>query len=151
MEQVFPSLGHRCASTALPPASDVLSMAQTFLVDSSGCMPRLRLVEPGGQRFHACHWYTSLGPRLAHGSVAEVLAALVGLLPRSGCCPSLGDLSGHIWGRGESRLYHHVPTCIAGYVNLAVCLLVPVDPGETQNPVDLLFRCRGRGNPVLFN
>jgi len=63
-------------------------------------MPGLQLVEPRGQRFHACHRDRSLGPRLALKSVAEVLAALVGLPLRLLCRPSLGDSSSPVRGRG---------------------------------------------------
>jgi hypothetical protein len=42
-------------------------------------LPRLESVEPGSQRLHACHRNGSLGPCLALESVAEGLAALIGL------------------------------------------------------------------------
>ena len=62
-----------------PPAFVVISVAEPLQVDSSGRVPGLQSVEPGGQRFYACHRDRSLGPRLALESVAEVLGALVGL------------------------------------------------------------------------
>jgi len=79
---VLPRLGH-CPST--PPAFVVISVAEPFQVNSGGRMPGLQSVEPSGQRLHACHRDRSLGPRLALESVAEVLAALVGLPLRLGC------------------------------------------------------------------
>ena len=89
-EEVLPRLGH---SPSTPPAFVVVSVAEPLEVDSSGRMPGLQSVEPGGQRFHTCHRGRSLGPRLALESVAEVLAAHVGLPPRLRCGPSLGDSS----------------------------------------------------------
>ena len=48
-------------------------------------MPGLESVEPGGHRLYACHRDRSFGPCLALESVAEVLAALVGLPLRLSC------------------------------------------------------------------
>ena len=79
---MLPCLGH-CPST--PPAYVVISVAEPFQVNSSGRMPGLQSVEPSGQRVYTCHQDRSLGPRLALESVAEVLAALVGLPLRLGC------------------------------------------------------------------
>ena len=45
-EEVLPRLGH-CPST--PAAFVVISVGEPFQVDSSGRMPRLESVEPGGQ------------------------------------------------------------------------------------------------------
>jgi hypothetical protein len=80
-EEVLQRLGH-FAST--PPAHVVISVAESFQVNSSGHVPGLQSVEPSGQRLYACHRDRSLGPRLAHESVAEVLAASVGLPLRLG-------------------------------------------------------------------
>jgi hypothetical protein len=77
-EDMFPRVG--CpASAAASAAFVLLSVAELFYVDSSGCMPALWSVEPGSQRLHASHRNGSLGPCLGLDSVAEVLAALVGL------------------------------------------------------------------------
>ena len=81
-EEVLPGQGH-CPST--PPALVVISVAEPFQVNSTGRMPGLQSVEPSGQRLYACHRDRSLGPCLALESVAEVLAAPVGLPLRLGC------------------------------------------------------------------
>jgi len=82
---VFPSLGHRPASTAALLAFVVLTLAEPLYVDSSGCMPGFESEEPGGRRFHAWHLDRSLRPPLGLESVAEVLAALVGIPFHFGC------------------------------------------------------------------
>jgi len=84
-EEVFLHLGRRPASAAAPPTFVVLSVAEQFLVDSSGSMPALQSVKLGSQRYNAWHQNRSLGLRLALESVAEVLAALVGLSLCLGC------------------------------------------------------------------
>jgi len=73
----------RCPST--PPALVVISVAEPFQVNSCGRVPGLQWVEPSGQRLYACHRDRSVGPCLALESVAEVLAAPVGLPLRLGC------------------------------------------------------------------
>ena len=81
-EQVLPRLGH-CPST--PPAYVVISVAEPFLIDCSGRMPRIQSVERVGQRLLAYHQDTPVSPRLDLESVAEVPAALVGLPFRLSC------------------------------------------------------------------
>jgi hypothetical protein len=61
-------------------------------------MPGHQSVEPGGQRFYACHRDWSFNPRLALESVAEVLAARVGLPLCLYCRPSLGDMYSSVRG-----------------------------------------------------
>jgi len=75
-EEVVMRLGH---SPATPPAFVVILVAEPHYVDSSGHMPGRQWVESGGQRHYACHLDRSFGPRHASVSVADVLAALVGL------------------------------------------------------------------------
>jgi len=89
-EEVLPCLGH---SPSTPPAFVVVSVAEPLQVDSTGGMPGLQSVEPGGQQFHVCHRDRSLGPHLALESVAEEHATLVGLQLCLRCRPSLGDQS----------------------------------------------------------
>jgi len=81
-EEVLPRLGH-CLST--PPALVVISVAESFRVNSTGRVPGLQSVKPSGQPLDACHQDRSLGPRLALESVAKVFAAPVGLPLRLGC------------------------------------------------------------------
>ena len=133
-EEVHPSLGHIPSTT---PAFVVISVTEPLQVDSSGRMPGLQLVEPGGQRFYACHRDRSLGPRLALESVDEVLAALVGLPLRLSCRPSFGDSSSPVRGRAVWPLYHCTPACVSGQVGLTVCFFVSGDAGVSRYQVDL--------------
>jgi hypothetical protein len=82
VEEVLLHLGH-CLST--PPALVIISVAESFQVNSRWRVPGHQSVEPSGQRLYACHRDRSLGPCLALESVAEVLAAPVGLPLHLGC------------------------------------------------------------------
>jgi len=62
-------------------------------------MSRLQLGEHGGQRFYACHWDGSFGPRRSLEYVAEVLAARVALPLRISSRPSLRDSSSPVRAR----------------------------------------------------
>jgi len=143
-EEVLPRLGH---SPSTPPAFVVVSVAKPHYVDSSGRMPGLQSVEPGGQQFHACHRDRSLGPRLALECVAEVLAALVGLPPRLHYRPCLGDSSSPVRGRGLWPLYHSASECVSGQIGLAVRFLVSGDAGVSRDPVDLGCDAVGEETP----
>ena len=81
VEEVLPRLGH-CPAT--PPALVVIWVAEPVQTNSSGRMPRLQSVESSGQQLYDCHRDRSLGPCLAHESVAEVLVEPVGLPLRLG-------------------------------------------------------------------
>jgi len=108
-------------------------------------MPGLHSVESGGQRLHTCHRDRSLGPHLALESVAEVLAALVGLPLHLPYGPSLGDSSSPVRGLGVWMLYHCAAACVMCQVGLTVCLLVPGDAGVFRAPVDRGCDAAGEG------
>jgi len=80
--EVLPHLVH-CPSTC--PALVVVSVAEPFQLNSGWWLPRHQSVEPSGQQLHACHQDRSLCACLALETVAEVLAAPVGLPLRLGC------------------------------------------------------------------
>jgi hypothetical protein len=75
-KEVLPHPG-RCPCP--PPSFIVLSVAEPFWVDSSGCMPALWFAEHNSQRLNTHNRNRSLGSRLSLESIAEVLAAFVGL------------------------------------------------------------------------
>ena len=81
-EEVLPHLGHRPSTQQ---SFVVISVGKPLVVDFSSLMPRLQSVEPGGLQIYACHRDRSFGPRLALETVAEVVAALVGLPLRLSC------------------------------------------------------------------
>jgi len=144
VEEVLPGQGH---IPSTPPAFVVISVAEPPQVDSSGRVPGLQSVEPGGQRFYACHQDRSLGPRLALESVAEVLAALIGLPHRLSCRPSFRDSSSPVRGRGVWPLYHCAPACVSGQVGLTVSFFVSEDAGVARDPMDLSRDAVGEETP----
>jgi hypothetical protein len=133
---VFPLAGPRPASAATTAAFVVILVAEPFEVDSSGCIPGLEAVEPGRNRVHICHRNRSLGPCLALGSVAEVLAARVGLPLCLGCGFPLSDLFSSIPSQGVWPLYHRASTGVTGEVWLADCLFNSGDAGVSLDPVN---------------
>jgi len=141
---VLHRLGH---IPSTPPAFVVVSVAEQLQVDSIGCVPGLRLVEPGVQRFDACHRDRSLGPRLTLESVAEVLAALVGLPLLHSCQPSFRDSSSPVRGRGVWPRYHCAPACVSGQVGLTVSLSVSGDAGVSRDPLSLDCHAVGEETP----
>jgi len=70
---------------SIPPALVVISVAERFQINTSGRVPVVQSVEPNNQLLYACHRDMSLGLCLALESVAEVLAASVGLPLRLAC------------------------------------------------------------------
>ena len=110
-------------------------------------MSGLQSVEPGGQRFHACHRDRSLGPHLALESVAEVRAALVGLPLRLHCRPALGDSSSPVRARGVWPLFHCASARVLGQVALTVFFFISGDAGVSREPVDLSCNAVGKETP----
>jgi hypothetical protein len=142
--EVLPRLGY---GPSTPPAFVVVSVAEPLQVDSSGRMPRLQSVEPGSQRFHACHRDRSLRPCLALESEAEVFAGPVGLPMRLRCRPSLGDSSSPVRGRCVWPLYHCASAQVLGQVGLTVCFFVSVDVEVYRDPMDLGCDAVGEETP----
>ena len=112
-------------------------------VCSSGYKPTLSLVESGSQWI--CAWYrnSSLGPCHTLESIAELVAALVGLPHCLGCRPPLGKWFRSIPGRSVWRLYCCASACILGNVCLAFRFVVSVDAEMFWDPVNL--SCDGVG------
>jgi len=63
----------------------VISVADQFQLDSSGCMAGLQLDESSCKLLYACHLNRSLGPWLALQYVAAGVAADIGLSLHHGC------------------------------------------------------------------
>jgi len=89
------------------------------------------------------------GPRLAYESVAEVLAAHVGLSVRLGCRPSLKHSSSPVRGRGVWPL----DQCASAWISCQVCLTVFLfgsgDARASRDTVDLGWDAAGEETPHL--
>ena len=143
---MFPHLGCRPASAAAPLTFVVLSVVKPFEADSGGRMPTLQSVEPGEQRLHTCHQDRSLGPRLTLESVAEVLAAHVGLPPCVGCSLLLDDSLCSIQRTGVRPVYQCASACISSEDRLTVCFFLPGDGRVSRDRVDL--GCTAMGEEI---